>query len=477
MADVGNEDVYLMFYISSIAFTLVCVLAFVLPQRVQAILSKPVPTFFGGVVAGIGCVLLFAACYFNPGLFLDRPQGYALFVLGSLLTGAGTGSICLRCGLLYCRLTPRRVLVYTAAAHLLTTLIYFVLLAVPERVFGEGISWVIVTVFILLPIVAGALVALPVPTFLEKEALGSTYRKGGGESSSAESGLWKLALALFVFLVISRLARIDIELSSSLWDFQQSDSLSLLLLLLFSVSVLLLGLVPNTVKFNYGKTHVLFVIVLAIMVAMIPVIDPRNLIWASLMAFVERVLKFVVHCLLCFIGFGGRVHPIKVFGLGYGVFMLGDMAGMVLGSSLMPEVIASQSTSLFFLAMTGISLLVGLLLFTEKDVKDLLFADEEEEAFFETYFTRQDDELVDKGKGDRFKKVIREIAEDYSLSDREAEVLQYLAMGYSKEAIAKRLSISQNTVRSHSRSVYVKIGVHTRQDVIRLVETYEPRAR
>jgi DNA-binding NarL/FixJ family response regulator len=48
------------------------------------------------------------------------------------------------------------------------------------------------------------------------------------------------------------------------------------------------------------------------------------------------------------------------------------------------------------------------------------------------------------------------------LTDREAEVLRYVAAGLSRRAIADRLVISESTARSHLEHIYRKIGVSTR---------------
>jgi DNA-binding CsgD family transcriptional regulator len=52
------------------------------------------------------------------------------------------------------------------------------------------------------------------------------------------------------------------------------------------------------------------------------------------------------------------------------------------------------------------------------------------------------------------------------LSEREIEVMEMFAQGRSASWIADRLMVSTSTVRSHIRAVYVKTGVHSRQDLL-----------
>jgi LuxR family maltose regulon positive regulatory protein len=52
------------------------------------------------------------------------------------------------------------------------------------------------------------------------------------------------------------------------------------------------------------------------------------------------------------------------------------------------------------------------------------------------------------------------------LSPREIEVLRLLPTGLTAEEIASRLIISVNTVRSHMKSIYAKLGVHSRHEAV-----------
>lgn len=64
----------------------------------------------------------------------------------------------------------------------------------------------------------------------------------------------------------------------------------------------------------------------------------------------------------------------------------------------------------------------------------------------------------------------RELAGAYGLSARELEVLGYLARGRSQPYIRDKLVLSRNTVATHVKHVYTKLGVHSKQEVIDLVD-------
>ncbi len=61
-------------------------------------------------------------------------------------------------------------------------------------------------------------------------------------------------------------------------------------------------------------------------------------------------------------------------------------------------------------------------------------------------------------------------ANEYHLSPRETEVLGLLARGRSLQAIADSLNVAYSTVKTHTDRIYAKMGVHSRQELIILLE-------
>jgi LuxR family transcriptional regulator, maltose regulon positive regulatory protein len=52
------------------------------------------------------------------------------------------------------------------------------------------------------------------------------------------------------------------------------------------------------------------------------------------------------------------------------------------------------------------------------------------------------------------------------LSAREQAVLELLAAGLVNEEIARRLFVTAGTVKTHLKSIYGKLGVHTRTEAV-----------
>jgi DNA-binding CsgD family transcriptional regulator len=72
------------------------------------------------------------------------------------------------------------------------------------------------------------------------------------------------------------------------------------------------------------------------------------------------------------------------------------------------------------------------------------------------------------------------LSHTFQLSSREKEILVLLARGNSLRLIADELTLSMNTVKTHSRHLYKKLGIHTKYELFKLLEdesTWKPLAK
>ena len=63
------------------------------------------------------------------------------------------------------------------------------------------------------------------------------------------------------------------------------------------------------------------------------------------------------------------------------------------------------------------------------------------------------------------------------LSDREMDVLRLLATDLDGPDIARRLTVSLNTMRTHTKSIYAKLGVNSRRAAVRQAEELDLLSR
>lgn len=62
------------------------------------------------------------------------------------------------------------------------------------------------------------------------------------------------------------------------------------------------------------------------------------------------------------------------------------------------------------------------------------------------------------------------IAREYSLTPSEVRILDLVCRGWTARAISEELVVSFNTVRTHIKHIYEKLGIHSRQELLELVD-------
>lgn len=61
------------------------------------------------------------------------------------------------------------------------------------------------------------------------------------------------------------------------------------------------------------------------------------------------------------------------------------------------------------------------------------------------------------------------------LTEREEEILQFIATPMSTKIIADQLCITQGTLRVHIKNIYAKLGVHSRLEAILVAQNQKFR--
>lgn len=85
--------------------------------------------------------------------------------------------------------------------------------------------------------------------------------------------------------------------------------------------------------------------------------------------------------------------------------------------------------------------------------------------------TEKHGRIADEIRPDQFiHKRCDELAQEFSISPRETEVLYYLGRGYNHGYIARKLFLSENTVRTHVRHIYAKLNISSREELLNLID-------
>ena len=83
----------------------------------------------------------------------------------------------------------------------------------------------------------------------------------------------------------------------------------------------------------------------------------------------------------------------------------------------------------------------------------------------------KEEKAADKPHVARWRERVIRIADEHDLSERERDVFFYLAKGRNAAFIQQELWISIHTVKTHIANIYRKLGVHSIQEVLDMVDT------
>ena len=70
-----------------------------------------------------------------------------------------------------------------------------------------------------------------------------------------------------------------------------------------------------------------------------------------------------------------------------------------------------------------------------------------------------------------FQEKCQVVAREFGLTEREAEVMVLLAKGRTRARIQEELYLSSGTVATHARHIYQKVGVHSKQELLDVIES------
>ena len=66
-------------------------------------------------------------------------------------------------------------------------------------------------------------------------------------------------------------------------------------------------------------------------------------------------------------------------------------------------------------------------------------------------------------------------ASTYKLTSREMEVINLFSQGYSLAKVSRELYISLGTAQSHIKSVYRKLDIHSKDELISLIDSWKDK--
>ena len=193
--------------------------------------------------------------------------------------------------------------------------------------------------------------------------------------------------------------------------------------------------------------RIAFILLLGVVLCT-PLLLQGNLLAHMLLDVGSFFFQLVVLMVAYQIGVGLRIGPVVVFASARAVWAAGVMAGIAI-AQLWGGPAAVQA----FAVALGLAVAVAFtFMFTERDCTDVLAS------------------LPEPDHAPRFREKCEHVAGHYGLSARELEVLVLMAKGRSASRVAEDLGVTLATINSHVNHIYRKLGVHSRQELIDVIE-------
>lgn len=201
-------------------------------------------------------------------------------------------------------------------------------------------------------------------------------------------------------------------------------------------------------------------VVVATLVAVPFLMTDFRIVLATIVPFCShaaRVLSAIAFCLLVS---RSRINAFSVFGTVEGTMKLPTLLGVAISLPLLQQ--ENYYLTMMVLAVvciyTAVIALYAILRFTRKDNRSaeetIRRLSEQQDMDYEKYY----DELL--------RKTCDRLAERFRLSDREREVLELLIGKEPLSKISEILCLSPNTIKTHTRSIYSKLEIHSKNDLI-----------
>lgn len=224
-----------------------------------------------------------------------------------------------------------------------------------------------------------------------------------------------------------------------------------------------------TFGFKMATTLMLFSFVL------LAVLWPSIGASAALAAATDGMLELVLLLALVEYVSARGLPPIRAFG-GYLAFVAGtQLVGCAL-SVLDHAFLPPASYSVVGLVLVGLLIVAAVWLLNDKTITAFLWEGQEkrERGAEANACAGRPSGSGDATKPISFDERAAAVAAAFRLTARESEIMALFAKGRSSSFIAEMFCVSNNTVRSHILHLYAKCDVHSRQELITLIDEWEP---
>ena len=451
------------------------------------------------LVVGVSCLGVLGSLLIACAPFL---QPFPAFMVGAVLTGVGTSVLALKTGEAYGTLGGREVLTAGFISLVFTAFLYFMGIGIP-------LAWQpFFTAF--MPLVSALLFVMPGddPFPADELLVASEHacpRGSAGRRAPGMRSYTRLVLASALVCVTAGFARGIASASMPDSGYAQTGAVTAFVVCAASLAVCLMvnsGDIVRSVRRVYA-----FLIVMGVAVVFVSAFGV-NLVYLGIG---KELLWMMFTCLMAYTSFRFGFSPVHAFGIGQAVYLGSSAASWWLGIYC-ADLLDSPSAHLVVTAALMFAIVaLFAFVFTDSDIK-FIFTWRSDGASPSVHGAGAGGEggaasglsgmptsdaggrLAASGRlshakadlaprlddaapvsigaealaldPEALERAIAAIPETVGISAREAQIMALFAQGRSANWIAEDLVISKNTVRSHIRSIYTKLDVHSRKELL-----------
>lgn len=458
----GGEFRQMGYYLSAFCLACVAMLGVVATKRFMIFALRTPIAVSAPLATAAGTFLLLVNA--------SRPSTPCL-VMASILTGVGSAFMAARWAALFGRFDMRAVI-----SSFPILLLIQVTLCLSVTYFPQ---WIQEALLVSLPLISG--VWLMKTERRAKEAQTSD-EKEGREQRSASVRLFVVFLSFvasvgFVTAFLGSFGEVNARFDYGAW---------------FDIAVTILTLAfTGFMLFSFSRQHfpLLFLAPLAcLLVILLPQARFSSHFFADV-AYPVGTIVFELLLLFVSIVFARMQNysPAKIYLMTRLVYAITDTAGWKVGNQLshqLDALLIAHSASMVFISAIGslAAIAIAFAFMTNKSNLAKAMSEEAAVASQEALLPSNNcshpcNASLQAGSiapHDVIATRCKMLEEQYGLSQREGEVLILIAEGRSSSRIQQDLSIAAGTANYHTRNIYAKLGVHSRQEVIDLALGIEP---
>ncbi|WP_087881550.1 helix-turn-helix transcriptional regulator [Arabiibacter massiliensis] len=447
-----------MFFASTAAHALILLAFAAFAKRVAVLASRPWFVLAGGIAASCGCVLVIAA---GPEYLYSQAAFYA----GSVLTGVGTAALSLNAGLLLCAIRPRQALRIILQCELLAALMQFMVLGLPGPVDAAC--------FVALPLLSAACFVVGclkrvVPAVQESQRLKPVKSFG------------RFLVVVGILSVAANFSRGTHQMSVSPTQLAVDGSITAFATVVLFAAVAVVVAV-RAADLNFG--HLFYPMALALIFSLlVSYFFPDTAAAAVVLSGVAfQLFDAVMWYMFSYVVYQSKASAILVVCLGRAVIAAGVTVGNALGALGADWRMGDAPLSAVVFVLLFAAAVAVFFIFPEKQVDRMLLPIPDEDEPGASPMEEGDDEAeraAADGDGDgpsrkgRWKRLCLQLGDEAQLTEREKEVFVLLARGFGSQSISDELTVSLYTTRAHTRNIYAKLGVHSRQELAERVREY-----